>query len=385
MTDPTGRSAARPRPRIARRRVASPTVTTHRTPASVRLLAFCIVALLVAEVGTRLVDEHLPAPAFEDRDEEVVTKRDQMRSLAPDGAQLVFLGASGVDAGIDPVTFDEHSTRFDRSYNAALIGTSLTYQEDWIDDLVLEDTGAEVAVVGLSPLEVVPAVAPLFFPRAEAVTPAQEEVLEIHARSRFDALDTGILATTERHAERRSELVRYRASLRSPRLVADAIMSTLTGDGPRQPLTLAGPPGEPNTATGQTRLFFERQMGTVAPRLVAGLNEGLAGSIQFDRIGVALDELRDQVQDVFVFLPPIALDALRSAGTDVTRYLDVRDTMVDDLAAGGYQVVDFTEEPFAPELFSDPLHLNEEGSVLLSQQVAFAVDRMCAAEVSCGR
>ncbi|OWY61151.1 hypothetical protein B7486_65325, partial [cyanobacterium TDX16] len=275
-------------------------------------------------------------------------------------------------------------TRFEGSYNAALIGTSLTYQQDWLDDHVLPGSDADVVVVGLSPLEVVPAVAPLFFPRAEAVTPAQEEVLEIHAQSRFDALDTGPMATLEREAERVSDLVRYRASLRSPRLVADAITSTLAGDNPRQPLTLEGPEGEPNTPEGQTRLFHGREMSTVAPRLADGLNEGLAGTIEFDRIGNAVDDLDGAVDDVIVFLPPIAVEALRGADVDVDRYLEVRDAMVAELESRGFPVIDLTEG-FAPEQFSDPLHLNELGAVQMSQQLAFAVDQLCQAgdQVTC--
>jgi hypothetical protein len=377
MPDRSSAPAPARRLRRARRLVATPTVSAGRLSTPVKLVGLCVLALLVAEGSTRLIADHLPAADIEDRDREVVVKRDQMDALGADGAPLVFIGASGVDAGIDAVRFDEWSTRFDGSYNAALIGTSITYQEDWIADHVLAATGASTAVVGLSPLEVIPAMAPIFFPRAETLTPAQAEVLEIHARSRFRALDTGVLAELERVAERHSELVRHRASLRSPRLVSQAVEGTLAGDPAHQPLNVQGPPGDANTPTGQTRLYFGREMSTVAPRLAEGINAGLTGAVQLDEVLAALDDLRGEVDEVVVFIPPAALDALRGAGVDVDTYLEIRDRLVRTLEDDGFAVVDFTDEPYGPELFSDALHLNDQGSAVLSQQLAYAVDQRC--------
>lgn len=338
--------------------------------AAVRVLAIMVVTALVLELGVRLIADHLPTVATDDS-QELVLKAEGLERLAATGQPVgaVVFGSSAMDAGVAPATFDAASTRLDHSFNAALIGTPLATQVRWADEVVLEQVTPEVAVVGVSPLEV--------HQNQDA-----EDLAPVDAifDASFREVEDGLLPSIERWADRRSHLVRYRGSLRHPRYVADAVVDTVSGstDFPR----IERPEGywEQNLdPQGAVLQYRERQLGPVSPELVAYLDETFDAAYRPERLEALLDRLEEEEVPVVVVSPPIAVDALAAAGVDVAEYQAAVDEIAETVRGRGLPFVDLSAG-YATDLFADPLHLNAAGTEVFSRDLAVAVDAACAAD-----
>jgi hypothetical protein len=121
--------------------------TGHRW---LKLLAIVIVLVLIAELLTRLIDSHLPAPLQWDT-YETQRKVQQIDALAQKGgADMVYVGSSIVDVGIDPATVDRQFGRRVTSYNAGLVSSIPRMTTDWTEDVVVPKLHPKVVVLGLS-------------------------------------------------------------------------------------------------------------------------------------------------------------------------------------------------------------------------------------------
>ena len=335
--------------------------------ASVRVLGVVLAVLLVLEVGTRLIADHLPALESDDS-QELVLKADRLEVLSANDVPVgaVFIGSSAIDAGVAPGTFDAASSRFDGSFNAGLIGTPLATQQRWTEEVVLAQVDPEVAVVAVSPLEV--------HQNRDA-----EELAPIDAifDASFREVEDGPLPALERWANDHSALVQYRGSLRHPRYVVDAVRNTLTGstDFPR----IERPDGyweENLDDQGAVLQYRPRQLDQVSPQLVTYLDQSMRSPYRPERLEGLLDELEDAEVPTIVIAPPIALDALAAAGVDVAAYQEAVAELAATVEDRGLVFLDFSAA-YDSSLFADPLHLNAAGTEQLSRDLALAVDAAC--------
>jgi hypothetical protein len=340
----------------------------------VRVLAIMLVTALVLELGVRLIAAHLPTVESDDS-QELVLKAERIEQLGASGVPVgaVVLGSSAMDAGVDPATFDASSARFDGSFNAALIGTPLATQERWAHDVVLEQIDPEVALVGVSPLEVHQN------EEAESLAPV-DAIFD----ASFREVEDGVLPSIERSASDLSYLVRYRGSLRHPRYVGDAVVDTVSRS--REFPRIDRPDGywEQNLdARGAVLQYRDRQLDRVSPELVEYLDTTFDAPYRPERLEALLDRLDDAEVPAVVVSPPIAVDALAAAGADAAVYQAAVDEIATTAEERGLVFLDFSTG-YDSTLFADPLHLNAAGTERFSQDLAAAVDAACAGEQPTG-
>lgn len=339
--------------------------------ALLRAAAVVVVVLVVLEVGVRAISAHLPAPDTDDS-QELVLKSDQIDALAAgDGGALdvVVLGSSAMDAGVEPAAFVAASATVDSAYNASLVGTPLATQARWAEDVVLAGLDPAAALVGVSPIEV------LENDLADSIAP-----VEVIFENNFREIEPGPLPAFERRADEVSYLFRYRGALRRPSFVADAVGDTLTGadDLPRA----SRPEGywEDNVdGDGAVLQYRDRSLGQVSDELVRYLGESVASTYDPTRLEALLDLLEDDGVAPVVVVPPLALTELASAGLDRDAYLDAVARLGDTVRSRGLPFLDFTTA-YGRDLFADPIHLNAAGTARFSADLAAAVDGLCGTD-----
>jgi hypothetical protein len=124
----------------------SPTRRSHRG----LILFLCIIVVVgLAEIGTRAIASHLPAPLQWDTFE-TQKKVAQMDELAKHGgAQIVYVGSSLVDLGTQPTTVDKMLGSGATSYNAALDSSIPRMTAVWTERFVVPKLHPKVIVLGL--------------------------------------------------------------------------------------------------------------------------------------------------------------------------------------------------------------------------------------------
>lgn len=108
-----------------------------------------LVALLLAEFGTRAIASDLPPP-LKWQNYEAQRKVQQMDALTKTGGvPVVFLGSSLVDIDIDPATVDSELGGDARSYNAGLLAATPEITTPWAIRTVIPRLHPKLIVVGL--------------------------------------------------------------------------------------------------------------------------------------------------------------------------------------------------------------------------------------------
>lgn len=205
-----------------------------------------VVMLLVLEVAVRLIDQRLPEPLLW-HSEEAQAKVEQMDALARrGGVDLVFLGTSIVNAGVEPAVVGEHTGGRVGSYNAGLSSGTPRLMEPWLLDVVGPRLSPDVVVIGLTSFEVAAVERSPFFD-AFAASPAGRQ--SMRTESRVDRAD--------RWLGERSALWANRVALRSPDSVLDAVR------GAAPPVSPEVAALQPNGRTSflQTQQFEDRVLG----------------------------------------------------------------------------------------------------------------------------
>ncbi|HMJ78254.1 MAG TPA: hypothetical protein VK507_19895, partial [Iamia sp.] len=202
-----------------------------RRPITLGRAALAAVAVLgIAELGMRTIDDHLPRATAGDTIE-IELKFDQLQALHDQGepVDLVVLGNSTLDAGVDPVLLGEESDRYDAVYNAALLGQPLASIRRWAGEFVLEEVDPDTVVLGLTPLDV----------PTLSIFGVSKPAVESAFEASFDALHPDALQRAEDNLSEHSTLVRRRAAFRSPGELWRGITDTVydrdkqfQGDGP---------------------------------------------------------------------------------------------------------------------------------------------------------
>jgi hypothetical protein len=129
---------------------SGPPPTGKAAPHRVRTILVVVVAvLLVAELATRVIASHLPAPLLW-QSYETQRKVQQINALSKKGgAQIVYLGSSLPDVGIEPTVVDRQIGGGVTSYNAGLASSIPRMTKVWAEDVVIPKLHPKILVLGV--------------------------------------------------------------------------------------------------------------------------------------------------------------------------------------------------------------------------------------------
>jgi hypothetical protein len=124
----------------------APARRSHR---ALTLIACIIVVVLLAELATRAIASGLPAP-LQWQSYETQKKVEQIDALSRHGgAQLVFLGSSLVDLGVEPNIVAAGIGPGVTSYNAGLDSSIPRMTAEWAEHIVIPELHPRVLVLGV--------------------------------------------------------------------------------------------------------------------------------------------------------------------------------------------------------------------------------------------
>lgn len=189
------------------------------------ILGFVVVVILL-EGGARLLAPHIPGQLIWDT-QFTQDKAEQIAELGR--VDVVYVGSSVVNAGIDPDLVADHS-RFESGYNTAIPSTTPSTWKIWMRDIGYPELCPEVLVVGISVRDYNDANVGIPFDLKSYLPSAGRLALYGEFTS----------ATVEQQIGRYSAFVRIRARLREPEKVARFL---LTGRVPGWPATVLTPDG----------------------------------------------------------------------------------------------------------------------------------------------
>lgn len=334
--------------------------------------AIIVVVVLVAELVARAISPHLLPPTSPGAGEVIVKDR-QLAALAPT-TQVLFLGDSTLDAGVDPTAFTDESVRFSSAYNASLMGARLPSQRIWTGRVLRDHT----------PQLVVQAATPTLVSHL-GVSPDDVSSYDAVLSYNLRQLDGDVWYTLGERAGEVSALVRYRSSLRNPRLAAGAAWDQVTG-APELPKAerpagfwdqFTSPVGQ-NTSFGNQVAKADNLGG-----LFDALKRLLDGRYDTQPLETLIEGYRDAGIATVVVVPPMSEPLLTAGGVSVAEWRAAAARIVAAGAAHGVPVLDYTSRTYPPEQFADPLHLNVAGSKRFSADLARDIDALCSAGLRC--
>lgn len=170
-----------------------------------------LAVLVVAEVAVRIAADQLGDPlVWHVRSAQ--NTAEALRSR-PTDVDVVVLGSSAVAAAIDPGRFMEADECARTAYNASTAGAVPSVTADWLDRVVLPSVDPDVVVVGVAARDLSRDAASITAPYFRAVA----------VRDDFGA-------RADRWFSSWSYLVRYRNTLRSPRVLKARIDEIRSGE-----------------------------------------------------------------------------------------------------------------------------------------------------------
>lgn len=331
-----------------------------------------VAALLLAELGVRIISPHFPP--HQGPEQEIVVKADQLKALArqrkpPD---VVFVGPSTTDAGIDPQAFNLVSTHFDHSYNAALKGMTLSLAKRWVARTVLHHVKPKLVVVNVQPTLIIT-------PKAQALVEGQKSVSAYNYFLR--QVEDTPLTTLDRSLSHTSELVRYRSDLQNPTTVAGAVKDTLTGaDEPKvDPEDTLGYARAHTSTAGRNLQYRDAPDAPVPDRNMAQTFERVFTSgVQLADTESLLRWLQAHHYPVVVMVMPIDMRTLVPLGLSPTRFRPSIDGLSRLDRQLGVPTLDYSDINLDPLAYHDKVHLADGGARDFSQRMAADIDDLCA-------
>jgi hypothetical protein len=176
--------------------------------------AVVVAVLLVAEVGTRAIDDHLPPPllwhSFEAQKK--VAQIDRLRRRG--GVDVALTGNSMMNVGIDPLVFERDAGGGVTAYNSSLSSAIPRMIEPWMLDVVLPRLHPKLVVIGVTSFE--------FTDSGTARTAFSDAFMRSDAARQAMGRE-GVMQRADRWLRGRSAFWAHRFELRKPRNVIDAI------------------------------------------------------------------------------------------------------------------------------------------------------------------
>jgi len=342
---------------------------SHTSTRMIRNVALVVAVVLLVELSVRIISPYLLPPQSPGVGE-VALKHAQLRGRAAGGGvDLLFVGDSTLDAGIDPDAAAAATGRFTSGYNASLRGARLPTQRVWVFDRLLPM---------LRPRLVVQAVTPTFISTLGA-SPTDVTAFDTMLTKNLSSLEPDLWQRSDQIASDQLYLIRYRSSLRSPRLVGAAVWNRITSSEEFPADDLGPDYWERITApNGQS---IEYRLGTPRPESLTGLfatvRSMLDGGYSLTALDSMLDGYARRGVPLVVVIPPVATDLLTQGGVDMARWREMTNRIAEDGRARGLEVLDFSDRAYPTDWYFDPFHLNGTGSRQFSTDLGAAIDQAC--------
>lgn len=330
-------------------------------------LGFLVVVLLL-EGGARLLAPHIPGQLLWDN-QFTQDKADQIDRAGQ--VDIVFIGSSVVNAGIDPGLVGEES-RFSSGYNAAIPSITPSTWKIWSRDLVWPDLCPEVVVIGISIRDYNDANPGISYDLRQYLPSA----------GRLGLYGQFSWASLEQQVGRFSMFVRIRSRLREPENVA-------------RYLVWGGTPGWPDTGLTEQGRFQGFDDNAYQVPTQAGLDQ-LAEEV-FVNFSVGGNEdraVRAMIEDakglgmrVVVVRMPTLNEELSVVLPDVMNDVQSFEEVIDQLGADyDIPILRYGDMDDDRQFFSDFYHLNLSGTEMLSRRLGSDLQRLFPepAEHRCG-
>lgn len=333
--------------------------------------------LLVAEVAAGVIGPNIERTSGSE--ERAFIKADQVAARGQ--TDVVVFGSSETAGGLIPSVLVDALPDGTDAYNAALAGARLDLTGEWADRIVLPGTSPRIVVIGMQPTAIVDFDEADFDPAADTA-PAY--------RAAFEQIDPGGLGSLGYRLRQRSDLIRYRPYLRSPTLLWNGIVNTVSG-GPDEPADDGRMDWETETdprkvrrLTGDDGEVLEyRQPGTTdGDNQMAVVAFTAAGSLPVDLgpLDAVVRTVRDHGAVPVIALAPVDREVLLAQGADLTGL----DATVGELEAWaaeqGVPLHDAFSETWPAELFHDRQHVAEGGAERWSRELGAWLAERCAAD-----
>lgn len=323
-----------------------------------RALAAAVAVMFVAEVALRVAGGALPEPLTwynhfaQAKAHQLEVARAHHRSY-----DIVFVGDSSTERGLDPDRFTERDECQRSAYNAAIPGATPDELEPWVTKIV---------VPRVHPTSVVFGVTSRFLNDAADTGGSFAKSL---------AMRSGLLGRIDRWAHRNIALVRYRRSFTDGEELRRTIDELLPGRKPDEPWNDLRPNGfapighQVRYGVGEFRDAGEHGVlrdYEVSDHKLASLRR-VVTSLQEAGIDVVFARL--PVSDDWIGLHP-------HGASDVAKF----DRALGDIASAlDVEIVDLTS--VAPgarhELFRDTIHLSDAGTELVTDELALVLGERC--------
>jgi hypothetical protein len=351
------------------------TITAARTPDVAeaplarkrrRLAKIALVTVLVllgAEAAMRVRASALPAPG-DWAIPAIGHKFEQIRELEQrGGASVVFLGASTVDAGLDPDRFTVKPG--DRpAYNAAVRGGTMSVIATWAKHVAIPRLRPDVVVLGLSSRELNENDKPRAVrERAFYEAPAVRELLG----------KTSMWERAERRLGRASALFKYRTKLRDPRYIPALVG---IGELPAED----GNAADDHVGTGGELTAFERGRYAGADFFKNQTRPIPIGTAQRTQLRDLLTFLRSRAPRVLVVNMPVTNDYVSTQTAAQRSAFDA--ILAAEAKSAGASYVKTGIWP--TQLFADPTHTNGTGAQRLASTLSKPVSDARAAAQRAG-
>jgi hypothetical protein len=317
---------------------------TKARMAGLLVLAAAVVVFGIAETAVRAIEPRLEPPVLWG-DLETQWKVAQMDGLAAKGgADVVFLGSSIVNAGIDPALYAQLSESGTVAYNAALNATSPQLLELWAGEIVLPRLQPDLVVIGLSSREL--------NDHGISQTEQYDRYVESIARA-FEIAQPTIPQRIDRAMSEVSAVVRLRSEIRRPFVVFNELRGTTS---PSLVLTDQG-------ATTRLRGMEYHVPEEFRDRTVnRDLVDYQVGGVEMGALSRLVDEIRSTGAEVLLVDMPVVEAAYVPMHPNGRADFDAYRAALREFAdQNDVQLIIPPDQPWPAEQFADPLHLNQSG------------------------
>lgn len=319
---------------------------TNTTPTGVRrarpavvALAVLVSILLVSEVAARVVARDLPADWGLER---ISDKAAQIEDIAT--AEVVFLGDSTMEVGVDPARFVAGQAAYGSAYNAGIQAGSPRLWDMWAREFVLPELEPELVVIGVNSLA---------FNDGGTL---RQRVIDRYRTSegRNEWLGRNPASPSEMLA-----IYHHRAELRHPATWFGWSSQALTDGG--HDVTTA------NQAYSLPSAYVNRMTTSV-------LNDYRIGGGELVSLETMVGSLRaDGTRVALIVMPVVEADHVpmhEGGASAYSEYLDVVESLESRL---GVPVIAPPQGLFTEAHFADPIHLNRSGTIALTDWLSAAI------------
>lgn len=339
-----------------------------------RWLLAIVAVLLVAEGVARVLGGHIAA--IDQRGHPELERKWTVLGERADGPadgrpQVVAFGNSMMDGGFVPSAFAA-TPGGASAYNAAFLNAPLVTIARWAN-MVIDRVDPAVAIVMIHPLDTI---------EGNVSFGQDGGTLATSFEDALATLEPGPFERMTERAESLSALIRYRATLRQPPGLWQALMGAVHGDPRPEPQRIdeAAPLHEIDWTTALDADGWNTRFTApgLAPDAVfpLGFVGALTTEATFDSgpVRSVLDALSAAPRAVMV-IPPVATEILDRSGIPAAVMAARAEELIEIAREEGVEVVDLSGADYPTTLFHDPVHLAREGAERFSRDLATALAR----------